>query len=231
MPRTSLDTFGCAYCATAASFKGDVCRMPKTCPTLTQPEVSKDAAPYKTPENAETMRVADATPFTDDGRLRNRVEELVHFAKGRGMTKVGVAFCVSLTKEAQALGRMLEAEGLEAALVCCRVGAIDYDEIGLSKKHPERFAAICNPVAQARLLNEKKVDLVAQLGLCIGHDLLLQEASDAPVTTLVVKDRALDHHPIEALRTAARPSHATHTSQSSDPSEPSNPSQASRRSE
>jgi uncharacterized metal-binding protein len=120
------------------------------------------------------------------------------------MRKVGVAFCVSLTKEAQAFGRMLEAGGLEAELVCCRVGAIDYDEIDLPKKHPDRFASICNPVAQARILNEKQVDLVAQVGLCIGHDLLLQEECAAPVTTLVVKDRALDHDPVEALRAAAR---------------------------
>ena len=84
--------------------------------------------------------------------------------------------------------------------MCCRVGAVDYGAIGLPKAHPDRFAAICNPVAQARLLNLAKVDLVAQMGLCIGHDLVLQEESDAPVTTVVVKDRALDHNPMRALR-------------------------------
>jgi uncharacterized metal-binding protein len=42
--------------------------------------------------------------------------------------------------------------------------------------------------------------LVAQVGLCIGHDLILQEECQAPVTTLVVKDRALDHSPVLALR-------------------------------
>lgn len=42
--------------------------------------------------------------------------------------------------------------------------------------------------------------LVAQLGLCLGHDLVLQDECEAPVTTLVVKDRALDHHPVRALR-------------------------------
>jgi hypothetical protein len=40
----------------------------------------------------------------------------------------------------------------------------------------------------------------AQVGLCVGHDLVLQEECDAPVTTLVVKDRALDHHTVDALR-------------------------------
>ncbi len=149
------------------------------------------------------MRAADLTPFDETRRLRTRVDELVAFARARGARRVGVAFCVSLIREAQALGRRLEVDGFEPALVCCRVGAIDYSEIGLAKAHPEKFAAICNPVAQAKLLNRAKVDLVAQVGLCIGHDLVLQQECEAPVTTLVVKDRALDHHPVQALRTSA----------------------------
>ena len=35
---------------------------------------------------------------------------------------------------------------------------------------------------------------------CLGHDLVLQQECHAPVTTLVVKDRALDHHTVAALR-------------------------------
>lgn len=196
--------FGCNHCATAASFKGDTARMPRTCPTRTHGEVAGDATPYLSPERRALMRAADATPFAEDGRLRTRVEELIAFARARGVRRVGVAFCVTLIREAQELGRRLTAEGIDAALVCCRVGAIDYDEIGLPKAHPEKFAAICNPVAQARLLNAEKVDLVAQVGLCIGHDLVLQDECAAPVTTVVVKDRALDHHPVKALRTASQ---------------------------
>ena len=116
------------------------------------------------------------------------------------MRRIGVAFCVSMTKEAQKLGRLLRDEGFETELVCCRVGAVDYDEVGLQKAHPERFAASCNPLAQAGLLNESKVDLIAMMGLCIGHDLIFQRECEAPVTTLVVKDRVLDHGPIAALR-------------------------------
>lgn len=174
--------------------------MPKTCPTLTHPEITKDSTPYLADEEASVMRAADATPFDEEGNKRNRVDELIHFAKSQHMIRLGVAFCVSMTKEAQQFGKLLEQQGLEAELVCCRVGAIDYNEIGLTKKNPDKFASICNPVAQAKLLNEKHVDLVVQMGLCIGHDLLLQRNANAPVTTLVVKDRALDHHPIAALR-------------------------------
>ncbi|MBI2393050.1 MAG: DUF1847 domain-containing protein, partial [Deltaproteobacteria bacterium] len=181
-PSPKAQPYGCLYCATAASFRGETARMPKTCPTRTHLALAHDPAPYREPERHATMVAADGTPFTGERVLRNRVEELVAYAHARGLAKIGVAFCVSLIKEAQHLGKLLKRAGLDAELVCCRVGAIDYSEIDLAKAHPDEFAAICNPVAQAKLLNEAKVDLVAQVGLCIGHDLILQEECDAPVT-------------------------------------------------
>lgn len=192
--------YDCATCHTAAAFRGDCSRMPQGCPTLTRPDLTKDVSSYLEPERAELMRVADLAPFDSFHQKRNRVDELLFFVRARQLSRVGVAFCVSLTKEAQELGRRLETHGVQAELACCRAGAVDFDEIGLEKAHPERFASICNPVAQAKLLNEAKVQLIVQLGLCLGHDLILQEEARVPVTTLVVKDRVLDHHPIEALR-------------------------------
>lgn len=205
MSKPPVSTSACATCTTAASFRGDCTRMPEGCPSLTRPELTKDVSPYLEPDTAHLMRVADAAPFTPERQKRNRVEELIFFAQERGLTRLGVAYCVSMTKEAQALARRLEAEGLHAELACCRVGAVDYDEIALPKAHPERFASICNPVAQAKLLDEANVELIVQMGLCLGHDLLLQQTAKAPVTTLVVKDRALDHHPIAALRPPSFP--------------------------
>jgi uncharacterized metal-binding protein len=199
-PEKNGAAYACSHCAKASCFRGEFDAMPKTCPTRTEPEVSRDAAPYLDPTRIAEMQAADHAPFTPDGEKRNRVDELIFYAKARGMKRIGVAFCVTLLKEAQGLGRKLRAEGLEAELVCCRVGAIDYDEISLPKAHPDRFAAICNPVAQARLLDGRNVDLVVQIGLCIGHDLILQAECKAPVTTLVVKDRTLDHHTVLALR-------------------------------
>ena len=137
--------FGCATCCTAAAFRGDVERMPANCPTLTHPALTRDTSSYLEPDRAEVMRAADATPFTADKKKRNRVEELVHFAKSRKLERLGVAFCVSMTKEAQALHRVLTAEGLACELVCCRVGAVDYEEIGLTKAHPERFRGHLQP--------------------------------------------------------------------------------------
>jgi len=69
----------------------------------------------------------------------------------------------------------------------------------LPRIRPERFEAMCNPVAQAMYLNKQKTDLNLIVGLCIGHDILFAKYSNAPVTTLVVKDRVLTHNPLGAI--------------------------------
>lgn len=198
---TTEKPYACASCAKSSCLRGEFERMPTTCPTRTAAEIARDAAPYNNDERTHAAMVsADATPFSEDGQKRNRVEELAAYAKSMGMQRIGIAFCVSLTKEAQKLGRILREQGLSTELVCCRVGAIDRHEIDLPKPDTDRFSGVCNPVAQAKLLNQRDVDLVAQVGLCIGHDLILQRECKAHITTLVVKDRVLDHHSVTALR-------------------------------
>lgn len=194
------ESYGCLSCKTAASFKGSVERMPKSCPTLTHQDLTTDISAYLSNPLQKIMQVADETPFTPDRVLRNRVEELIFYAHKMGYQRLGIAFCVSLIQEAQSLAKRLIGEHLEAVPVCCRVGAVDYSEIGLPKAHPDKFCSICNPIAQSKLLNAANVDLVIQLGLCLGYDIILQTACTAPVTTLVVKDRVLDHHTVQALR-------------------------------
>jgi uncharacterized metal-binding protein len=58
---------------------------------------------------------------------------------------------------------------------------------------------MCNPILQAKTLNEEHTELNVVIGLCVGHDSLFYKYSEAPVTTLVVKDRVLGHNPVAAL--------------------------------
>lgn len=58
---------------------------------------------------------------------------------------------------------------------------------------------MCNPILQAELLNEAESELNVVVGLCVGHDSLFIKYSQAPVTTLVTKDRATGHNPAAAL--------------------------------
>ncbi len=198
--KPSKDAYGCLYCRTAASFKGQTERMPKTCPTLTHSTLTKETSAYMQESLRTMMQAADKTPFTSDRVLRNRVEELIFYCHELGLKRIGIAFCVTLMTEAQKLAKLLGEAGLDPISVCCRVGAVDYSKIGLPKTHPDKFAAICNPVAQGKLLNLAQAELVVQVGLCLGHDMILQQTCEAPVTTLVVKDRVLDHNPVQALR-------------------------------
>ena len=61
------------------------------------------------------------------------------------------------------------------------------------------FEAMCNPAAQAMLLNKEQTELNIILGLCVGHDTLFIKNSDAPITVLTVKDRVTGHNPLAAV--------------------------------
>ena len=58
---------------------------------------------------------------------------------------------------------------------------------------------MCNPAAQAMLLNKAKTDLNILVGLCVGHDTLFIKNSEAPITILAVKDRVTGHNPLAAI--------------------------------
>jgi uncharacterized metal-binding protein len=91
------------------------------------------------------------------------------------------------------------------ASVCCKVGSIPKEEIGLTdeeKIHPGQFEALCSPIGQAQLLNAAGTGLNVLVGLCVGHDSLFFRHSEAPVTVLVAKDRVTGHNPAAVLYTS-----------------------------
>ena len=57
----------------------------------------------------------------------------------------------------------------------------------------------CNPVAQALLLNKAKTEMNLIIGLCVGHDITFTSLSEAPVSTLIAKDRSSPHNPAACL--------------------------------
>ena len=76
-------------------------------------------------------------------------------------------------------------------------------DLGIPKqlkiRDPEKFEAACNPLLQAEILNQRGTDFNLLIGLCVGHDMLFTQASQAPVTTLIVKDRLTGHNPVITL--------------------------------
>ncbi|MBE0599578.1 MAG: DUF1847 domain-containing protein [Desulfuromonadales bacterium] len=131
-----------------------------------------------------------------------RVEDTIALAKLMGWRKIGIGSCIGLLEESNRLSEILIAQGFEPLSVCCKAGSIDKLALGIAEEHkvrPGTFEPACNPIAQARLLNSAKTDMNIIVGLCVGHDMLFAKYSEAPVTTLVVKDRVTGHNPVAVL--------------------------------
>lgn len=127
-----------------------------------------------------------------------RLEEIIKYAQEMGFSSLGLAFCVGLAKEAEVVANILE-KHFKVYSVCCKIGGINKDDLGVTHVIADRYEAICNPVGQAAVLNAKKTELNVVLGLCVGHDALFNKYSNALVTTLAAKDRVLGHNPLAAI--------------------------------
>lgn len=133
---------------------------------------------------------------------KNRIEELILYAKEMHYKRLGVAFCIGMENEAEILCVLLS-QYFEVSSVCCKVCGIDKSYFELDRlRNAAEEEAMCNPIGQAMILNNEKTDLNIILGLCIGHDTLFTKYSEAPVTTLAVKDRVLAHNPLGAIYSA-----------------------------
>ena len=204
------DARSCANCtARACESYGESGKKayPDFCLTERTPDSQFSQAVHHYQSDEETSRIFQAAAATEGlyyGRL-TRVEEIIVFARELGAKKIGIACCMGLLNEAQAFAKIVRAKGLqEVCAVVCKVGSIEKEQVGIAedlKVHPGCFEPTCNPLMQARILNEAGCDLNVIMGLCVGHDTLFIKHAEAPVTYLVVKDRVLAHNPAGALYT------------------------------
>ena len=88
--------------------------------------------------------------------------------------------------------------------VVCKVGGVPKEEIGITEEQKILIGeeeTMCNPIAQAEVLNRAGTELNVLLGLCVGHDSLLFRHAAAYTTVLAAKDRVLGHNPLAAAYT------------------------------
>lgn len=129
-----------------------------------------------------------------DSKL-DRVEEIIEYAREAGLKKIGIANCTVFNKEAQLLSEILTENGFAVETVNCKHGKVPFADL------VEGYKGIsCNPAGQANYLEEKGTELNIMMGLCLGHDMIFNSKSKAPVTPLIVKDRVLQHYSLEKLR-------------------------------
>ncbi|MBD3304999.1 DUF1847 domain-containing protein [candidate division KSB3 bacterium] len=212
-------TARCAVCripsddrvCTHETGKGD-----KGCPTLAKADlIDATREEYRKPEVAEFARQAsiqeaecyahrDRRPFVMHP-TKSRMQEIYEFAHKMGYTRLGLAFCAGLVKEAEIVAHILEFQGFEVVSAICKVGSIPKETIGLTDEERIRigeYEAMCNPIMQAKVLNDANTDFNIMVGLCVGHDSLFFKYADAPCTVLAAKDRVSGHNPLGAIYTA-----------------------------
>ncbi len=200
MSKTPLE---CGKCNTQACWSNAPNGGPAFCPTKAQKETIDEVLHlYKDDPDVRKMAIAAARTEGRSYMKWTRVEDTIDFSREMGYKKLGIATCVGLIAESRILTKILEARGFEVISVCCKSGAIPKEEIGLldsEKARPGTFEPICNPVAQAMLLDREGSELNILVGLCVGHDSLFIKHSRAPVTVLISKDRITCHNPAAAL--------------------------------
>lgn len=136
----------------------------------------------------QTMRIAYNARLSG----KSRVDEIVKYAQISGIKRIGIAYCISLQREAEIFLARLS-EHFEVYSIDCKYGKIcsrdllDTDAKGLS----------CNPAGQAEYLAQNHTELNISFGLCLGHDIIFNQKSIAPVSTLIVKDRKYKNNPFK----------------------------------
>jgi uncharacterized metal-binding protein len=194
----------CAICGvTACDSEPGSKQPPAFCPMLAEPELLQEVERSYL-EQPELRRLAVESARTEAaGYCRTtRIEDIMDFARRIGATKLGIAHCIGLMREARLAREIFLAGGFEVYTVCCKVGSIAKEEIGLldaEKVRPGQYEAVCSPVGQAALLAKAGTQLNVVIGLCVGHDSLFFMHSQAPATVLVAKDRVLGHNPVACL--------------------------------
>lgn len=208
----------CAKCKIPTSERA--CRVeggrgPAFCPTKKMPKIIEETRRlYAEPhilhfarqasiQEAECYINRDAEPHVLHP-VKPRLQEICEFAQRMGYRRLGLAYCAGLQAEAAACATILEAHGFEVVSVVCKVGCTPKEVLGIAEYQKVRigkFETMCNPIAQAEILNKAMTDFNIVLGLCVGHDSLFFMHAKAPTTVFAVKDRVLGHNPLAVVYT------------------------------
>jgi len=182
--------YNCAMCGINACKKG-LKNAPKGCPSFDE-RINKLNELYKIEGNKTIGKTAAEVA---EIKTMTRIEETMEFARRCNYKKIGIAFCSALIKEAAIIDKIFIANGFETESIICKIGSSSKAVVGMEGSK----APICNPIVQAKFLNEQKTEFNVVVGLCVGHDSLFYKNSEAPVTTLIVKDKVLAHNPVGAI--------------------------------
>lgn len=152
---------------------------------------------YQDASHSEIVKAA--AELVDNGKAGtlSRIEEIIEYAKLMKYEKIGIAYCYGMEQYAKAIETLLTDEWFDVSAISCSVGGLKQSEVNNSSCIHK---VSCNPLGQAEQLNAEKVDLTLVVGICLGHDILLNRTLNMDFTTLVVKDRKFNHAPLQGLK-------------------------------
>lgn len=181
-------------CQAESCWRGPDIGVPAYCQARDYTQAIEMAAKaYTRAEYADIYRAAAIVSTRQEG-MRPRVVEALDFCRTMGFTKIGVAVCSSQKIELELLVRLFNENGLEVVTANCQIGRVSAEARGMPEL-AEYGNSACNPLAQAEVLAAAGTQFNFQMGLCMGHDVLFNMHSKAPVSTLIVKDRATGNNP------------------------------------
>ncbi len=183
----------CISCLDRVCLRGGECSM------------SSNISINPSSEEKEIKHMLEATLdiACEEERKLCRLSELIYFCLEMKYKRIGIAYCTDLQEPAEILTQVLR-RFFDVFPVCCKIGGVSVDDPfsfknADSDRGERRKYIACNPRGQAEALNKLGTDLNVIVGICIGADSIFTHASDAPVTTLFVKDKSLANNPIGAL--------------------------------
>lgn len=199
-----MSKHGCVNChQKSCSNKEGI--YPKGCTTksIDKELIRRAFEPFQTKEQDKRIARSAAEIEAEFYLKYTRLEELLEFIDRMGYQKIGIATCVGLMKESGLLARIFEHRGYDYVIAGCKIGEVHKSEIGIDREHLVRplnaHESMCHPILQALFLESEETELNIIMGLCVGHDILFNQYSKAPVTTLVVKDRVTGNNPVAPL--------------------------------
>jgi uncharacterized metal-binding protein len=188
--RSGTAAVNCLNCLNRVCVRGETC------------EAARPVPMGSLPADVHRMLEAATDIEAEEERQLCRLAELVYFCFEMRFHRVGIAYCDDLREPARILAGVL-GRSFETVPVCCKFGGppdLASADDATEARGPSAVPPItCSPVAQAALLNRAGTDLNVIVGLCMGADCVFARESDAPVTTLFVKDRSLANNPIGAV--------------------------------
>jgi len=200
------DSADCLACTDRVCLSGKPCHLSNV---TTQPVPDELAA---------QMLEASLDVSGERERTLCRLSELIYFCLEMRYRRIGLAYCEDLREPAEILTRVLR-RFFDVFPVSCRIGGVrDIDSTASTRPAAAgeyRNDVVCNPLGQAAVLNDLGTSLNVMVGICMGADCIFTQASDAPVTTLFVKDRSLANNPIGAVYSDYYLGEAAHASERS----------------